>query len=85
MDMRNGLKWNNAKPATFHLGIGPNNEMPEVRDTGIKIAAGFKTIIKVSAMQLESDESIKGLEMRKRGCRFTSESDDLKIFQAYTR
>ena len=85
MDMRNGVEWDQGKKAEFRLGIHPNFDMPEIRDTSIKIDAGFKTTIKVNAIQLESDPSIEELELNRRRCKFRSESEDMTIFKTYSR
>ena len=85
MDMRNGIEWNQTKRAEFRLGIHPNFDMPEIRDTSIKIDAGFKTTIKVNAIQLESDKSIEDLDIDRRKCKFRSESEGMAIFKTYSR
>ena len=85
MDLKRGSKWNRTKQAKFRLGIHPNHDMPEIRDTSIKIDAGFKTTIRVSAMQLESQKSIRDVDVKKRKCRFATESDNLFIFKRYSR
>ena len=85
MDMRNGRRWNQTKKAEFRIGIHPNFDMPEIRDTSIKIDAGFKTTIRVNAVQLKSDQSIEDLDVRRRGCKFRSESQGLSIFKTYSR
>ena len=85
MDMKNGLKWNQLKEAEFRVGIHPNWDMPEIRDTSIKIDAGFKTIIRVNAIQLESDQSIKDLDIERRNCKFSSEYNGMSIFKTYSR
>ena len=85
MDMRNGLKWNRTDPSEFLIGIHPNLDMPIIRETGIKIDAGFKTMIRVNAIQLKSDKSIKRLDVRRRGCKFREESKDMSIFKVYSR
>ena len=84
-DMRKGVEWNQNKKAEFRLGIHPNFDMPEIRDTSIKIDAGFKTTIKVNAIQLESDPSIEELDIKRRQCKFKSESEDMTIFKTYSR
>ena len=84
-DMRNGIEWNVSKRAEFRLAIHPNFDMPEMRDTSIKIDAGFKTTIKVNAIQLESDPSIEDLDINRRQCKFKSESEDMTIFRTYSR
>ena len=85
MDLKRGLKWNRTKQATFRLGIQPNHDMPEIRDTSIKIDAGFKTTIRVNAMQLESRKLIADVDVKKRKCRFPNESDNLLLFKRYSR
>ena len=85
MDLKRGLKWNRTKQAKFRLGIHPNHDMPEIRDTSIKIDAGFKTTIRVNAMQLESQQSIRDVNVEKRKCRFSTESDNLVMFKRYSR
>ena len=85
MDLKNGLKWNKTKRAIFRIGVQNNFDMPEIHDTSIKVFAGYKTTIRVNAMQLESDEGINNVELAKRQCRFDYESDDLYLFKSYSR
>ena len=83
MDLKKGLKWNETKRATFRVAIHPNFDMPEIRDTGIKVFAGYKTTIRVNTMQLESEENVK--EKDDRRCKFETEHDDLSLFKTYSR
>ena len=85
MDLRNGVEWNQSKQAEFRLGINPNYDMPEIRDSSIKIDAGFKTTINVNAIQLESDPSIEDLGIDRRKCKFRFESEGMTIFKTYSR
>ena len=85
MDLRRGRKWDQTKQATFRLGIHSNYDMPEIRDTSIKIDAGFKTLIRVNTMQLQSEPNIRNVPIKKRNCRFSSESENLFIFRNYSR
>ena len=85
MDMKNGMKWNLTDQAVFQLGVHAQYDMPEIRDTGIQVEAGFKTIIKLNAIQLESDPSVQDLKVERRNCRFPSESDGMTIFKTYSR
>ena len=85
MDLRRGLKWQQVKQATFQLGIHSNHDMAEIRDSSIKIDAGFKTLIRVNTMQLESQSNIRNIPIKKRNCRFSFESDNLYIFKTYSR
>ena len=85
MDMKNGLKWNQGKQAEFRLNIHPNFDMPEIRDNAIRIDAGFKTTIRLNAIQLQSEQSIEDLEIKKRQCKFRSEADGMAIFKTYSR
>ena len=85
MDLKSGMMWNEENQAVFRLGIHAHFDMPEIRDTSIKIVSGFKTIIKVTALQLESDPSVKDLEVERRKCKFPSESEGMTIFKTYSR
>ena len=85
MDMKKGREWNQTKEAVFRLGIHANFEMPEIRDTSIKIRSGFKTIVRVNAIQLESDPSIQGLTVTRRNCKFRVESEGMLLFKTYSR
>ena len=85
MDMKKGMKWNAAKKATFRLGIHGIFDMPEIRDTGIKINAGLKTIIRVNAIELESDPSVQDLKVKQRKCKFKEESEGMPILKRYSR
>ena len=85
MDLRRGVTWKQTKQASFRLGINSNHDMPEMRDTSIKIDAGYKTLVRVHTMQLESQESIRTLTIVKRNCRFSFESERLLIFKHYSR
>ena len=85
MDLRRGMKWKQTKQATFRLGINSNYDMPEIRDTSIKIDAGYKTLVRVNTMQLESQESIRTIDIKRRNCRFSFESEKLYIFKNYSR
>ena len=85
MDLRRGLKWMQTKQATFRLGVHSNYDMPEIRDTSIKIDAGYKTLVRINTMQLESQQSIRNVDIKKRKCRFSFESERLFIFRNYSR
>ena len=85
MDLRRGIKWRQTKQATFRLGINSDYDMPEIRDTSIKIDAGYKTLVRVNTVQLESQDSIRTIDIRRRNCRFSSESEKLYIFKNYSR
>ena len=85
MDLKNGLTWKKTGRSMFKLGIQPRNEMPEIRQNSIDIQAGYKTTIWVNIMQLESDTQIKILDVKRRKCKFPSESDELRIFNEYSR
>lgn len=85
MDLRNGIEWNGTQKATFRFSLHPNLNMPNIRDTGIQIFAGYKTTFRAISLQLESDASVKELDIQKRRCRFGFENDDLEIFSAYSR
>ena len=85
MDLRRGQKWDQIKQATFRLGIHSNYDMPEIRDTSIKIDAGFKTLVRVNTMQLESEKNIRNVDIKKRKCRFSDEYDELYLFKNYSR
>ena len=85
MDMKNGLKWNERTHAEFRLAIHAHYDMPEIRDSSIKIFSGFKTIIRVNAIELESEPSVQELNLKRRGCKFPSESEGMTIFKTYSR
>ena len=84
MDLKNGMDWNDTKRATFRVALHPNFDMPNIRDTGIIVLAGHKTTIRVNTMQLESDETVKDLDLQKRGCRFEFEQGNLELFESYS-
>ena len=85
MDLRNGIQWNDTQRAIFRLALHPNFDLPNIRDASINVFAGYKTTIRLNTMQLESDESVKGLELQKRGCRFEFEHENLTLFKSYSR
>ena len=85
MEMKNGVEWNQGRQAVFRISIHPNFDMPEIRDTSIKISAGYKTTIKVNAIQLHSDISIAALDIERRKCKFSWESKDMALFKTYSR
>ena len=85
MDLRNGIQWNDTQKAIFRLALHPNFDLPNIRDASINVFAGYKTTIRLNTMQLESDESVKGLELQKRGCRFEFEHENLTLFKSYSR
>ena len=85
MDMKKGMKWNKTKKATFRLGIHGILDMPEIRDTGIKINAGLKTIIRVNTIEVESDPSVEDLPVEKRMCKFNAETDGMTLLKRYSR
>ena len=79
------MEWNQSKQAVFRVGIHGIFDMPEIRDTGIKINAGLKTIIKVNAIELESGADVQELEVERRECKFREESKGMGIFKSYSR
>ena len=85
MDLKNGIEWNDTQTAIFQLAMHPNFDAPNIRDASIDVFAGYKTTIRVSTLQLESDESIKDLYAEKRGCRFEFEHDNMTLFKSYSR
>ena len=85
MDLKNGIEWNDTQRAIFRLAFHPNFDAPNIRDTSINIFAGYKTTIRLNTMQLESDESVQDLDLKKRECRFEFENDNLTLFKSYSR
>lgn len=85
-NLKRGLKWSETKRALFHVGVHQNTDMPEVRDTSIEVYSGYKTTIRVNAVQLESNPKIILMRnLAKRNCKFEAESDGLYMFKTYSR
>ena len=85
MDLRSGLQWNNSKKAVFQISMQHNFDMPSMRETSVKIYAGYKTTLRVNAIQLKTDLAIKNLDIDKRKCKFSFEFDGLSLFKSYSR
>ena len=85
MDMKNGVKWNKTKRATFKLAIHSTKDMADIRDTSVKISAGYKTTIRVNGMELFSDQMVEGVDVKKRECKFENENENLDVFKWYSR
>ena len=85
MDLKNGVKWNKTKRATFALAIHSTKDMADIRDTSVKISAGYKTTIRVNGMELFSDHMVKGVDVKKRECKFENENENLRVFKWYSR
>ena len=85
MDLKNGIDWNDTQRAIFRLALHPNFDVPNIRDTSINIFAGYRTTIRLNTIQLESDDSVQELDLKKRECRFEFENDNLTLFNSYSR
>ena len=85
MDLKSGIEWNDTQRAIFRLALHPNFDAANIRDTSINVFAGYRTTIRLHTIQLESDDSVQHLDLRKRQCRFEFENDNLTLFNSYSR
>ena len=85
MDLRNGLNWNQTKPATFSIALHQAYDMPDIRDDSFDVSAGFRTIVRVNAFQLQSSDEVESMDLTKRNCKFDDEIDIRSPFKRYSR
>ena len=85
MDLKNGLNWNQTKQATFRIALHQGFDIPDIRDSSLKVRAGFKTTLRVSAFELQSDGPVKEIQLSKRNCKFEDESNKQSPFRRYSR
>ena len=87
-DLKRGMDWNISTNTEFNIGIHSPNDIADIRgwfNTIIKVRTGYITKLTIKLSQITSDESIRGIDIEKRGCRFTDENGELSSVNLYSK
>lgn len=87
-DLKKGIDWNTPSNNQFKVSIHSPNDAADVRgwyNTILNLPTGYITTIKIKHSQLRSDDSIRAMEIRKRGCKFHDENNDLSSVRWYSK
>lgn len=68
----------------FKIAQHSPNEAPNVRETGLLLAAGFETKIRISPEKTMTEQHLRSIDKRYRHCLFHNEGD-LLFFSHYTQ
>lgn len=72
----------------FRVSLHSPNDIADVREwykKGIEVATGHITTIRISSKQLTTDNTVREIDVEKRGCRFHDENEDLSVFEWYSK
>ena len=83
-DLKRGIKWNQTEKSQVKLAIHSPLNVADVKNLGVKIYPGYLTTIRVDMVELVSNDNIRGLDIKKRQCRFNDESKNLEILSNYS-
>jgi len=64
--------------------ISYSGSFPYMAQEGFEIKPGHHNMISLTALKIDADDSMYGLNIQKRNCRFYEESSLLNIYQNYT-
>ena len=87
-DLKRGTDWAASSNTIFNLGIHSSKDVADIRgwlDRIIKIPSGYITKISIKQLEIEADYTLRSLDMKHRGCRFTEETDDLSSIKSYSK
>ena len=73
------------KPTTVKVSLHNPNEPADLRSNVFSIPLGYSTIVYVTPKARQIDDSAKDLTEVQRGCRLPERSEDLDIFNVYTK
>ena len=57
----------------------------DMRGSGVRVQPGYLTTFLITPSQLKSSPDIAGIDLKRRRCKFESESEGLEIFSNYTQ
>ena len=84
-DLKRGVNWNRTARPELKLALHSPFDIPDIKGIGVQIYPGYLTTIRVNTLQLKSNEHIRGLDIKKRQCKFADERQGLKIVKRYSR
>ena len=86
-DLKRGTEWNEPSFNKFQLAVHSPNEIGDIRGWSnkiINVASGQITTIRINLSQQKSKESIRGIMIEKRGCKFPDENRGLSSIEWYS-
>ena len=87
-DLKRGTDWTASSNTIFNLGIHSSKDVADIRgwmDRIIKIPSGYITKVSIKQLEIKADDTLRSLDMKHRGCRFTEETDDLTSIKSYSK
>ena len=83
-DMKRGMEWNQSTTSEFKVSIHSPHNVADIRGWVNQIftaPTGLITTIKITPSEMKSETSVREIDVKKRNCRFSDESDDLNSFK----
>ena len=87
-DLKKGKNWNGSTNTEFDISIHTPTDIADMRGWYNKVtsvATGQLTSIRIMISQQHHEESTRGLDVKKRGCRFNDENNELSTMTWYSR
>ena len=87
-DLKRGMDWNSSSNTEFNIAIHSPNNIADIRgwySKMITVPTGYTTKITIKLSQLKSDESTRGIDAKKRGCKFPDENIELSSVKWYSK
>ncbi|XP_059089063.1 uncharacterized protein LOC131885143 [Tigriopus californicus] len=69
----------------FKIALHDSSSIPDLRYDYIKISPGLEYKILITPTKIESDESLRSMDIERRNCRFDDEIEDSVLFQKYSQ
>ena len=73
------------QPSKFLFSLSNKDEYFNMKSSSKIMPAGYKITWNVQAMEIQPSEDLKNLDIDSRRCRFPDETEDLEIFNFYTK
>ena len=73
------------RPTNFFFGISNMKEYFGIKTSRKVIQGGYKVTWKVQAMEIVPSEDLRSLPIKSRNCRFADESEEMELFDIYTK
>ena len=83
-DLKRGIKWNQTSRSKIKLAVHSPMNIADMKGLGVNIYPGYVTTIRVDMVELVSNDDIRGLNIKKRQCRFHDEPQDLQVVKHYS-
>ena len=87
-DLKRGIEWNSMPHATMKLNIHNPHDIADIRGWRgdvINVPMGKITTVRISFAQLQSEQSVRDVDIEKRDCRFKEENDDMSSIDRYSK